>query len=100
MAKEKFSDIIESDLAVLVDFSATWCEPCKALHPILKDVANHKVPNTRIVKIDIDKNPNTAARFNVKSVPTMILFRNGEIKWRQSGVVPAQNIITEMRKYA
>lgn len=100
MAKGRFNDIVNSGEAVLVDFSATWCGPCKALHPILQEVAKAKVPNTRIIKIDIDKNPNTAAKFKVQSVPTLLLFKNGEIKWRQSGVVPAKQILNEMNKYA
>lgn len=100
MAKGKFNEIINSGEAVLVDFSATWCGPCKALHPILEDVAKAKVPNTRIIKIDVDKNPSTSARFEVRSVPTLIIFKNGEIKWRESGVVPAANILNEMKKYA
>lgn len=100
MAKGNFKEIINSGEAVLVDFSATWCGPCKALHPILQEVSKEKIPNSRIIKIDVDKNPSASAKFNVRSVPTLILFKNGEIKWRQSGVIPAQNIINEIKKYA
>lgn len=100
MAKGKLKTIIQQEQPVLIDFYATWCGPCKAVQPILKDVANQAKDQVRIIKIDIDKNPNAAKQFNVQAVPTLILFKNGEQKWRQSGVAPANVILQEIKKYA
>jgi thioredoxin 1 len=85
----QFSDLINGDQPVLVDFSAEWCGPCKTLAPILKDVAAQLSGKVRIIKVDIDKNPQAARAYSVMSVPTLILFRKGRILWQQSGVMPA-----------
>jgi len=94
----KFQQLIRGDKPVLVDFSAEWCGPCKMMPPILKEVKNNMGDQVTIIKVDIDKSPQTAAAFKIQSVPTLVLFKQGEIKWRQSGVVPANFIEQAMKK--
>jgi len=91
--KSSFSQIINSEIPVLVDFFATWCGPCKTLGPILTDVKSDMGDQVKIVKIDVDKNQPLAAQYNVRGVPTMLLFKNGKQVWRQSGVVQKKEII-------
>lgn len=83
----KFTDLINGDEPVLVDFHATWCGPCKTMAPILEEVKSDLGGKVRIVKVDVDRNPKAAQKFKVQSVPTLILFKEGKQKWRQSGVV-------------
>ena len=94
-----FGEIIKGEKPVLVDFSAEWCGPCKMMAPILKQTKDQVGDKVIIIKVDIDKNPETARQFGVQSVPTLILFHQGAIKWRQSGVVPANSLVEILNKY-
>ena len=89
----KFNDIINSDKAVLVDFFATWCGPCQMLAPVLKQVKENLGDRVSIIKIDVDKNQELASKYQVRGVPTMMLFQKGKQLWRQSGVLTKEEII-------
>lgn len=88
-----FNQIIKSEKPVLVDFFATWCGPCQMLGPILKQVKDSLGDRVSIIKIDVDKNQLIASQYQVRGVPTMILFQNGKQLWRQSGVVSKEDLI-------
>lgn len=92
-----FKDIVSSNVPTLVDFTAAWCGPCKAMAPILEDVKNTLGDKVRIVKIDVDKNPVVADQFKIRSVPTLILFKAGEIQWRQSGGMDKHTLISKIQ---
>lgn len=95
-----FKDLIDSETPVLVDFHATWCGPCKTLAPILTDLKNDLGDLVRIVKIDVDANQSLAQKYQVRGVPTMILFKEGKQLWRQSGVLPLENLKQVVKQHA
>jgi thioredoxin 1 len=95
-----FKELIQSEKPVLVDFYATWCGPCKMMTPILQNVKTAMGDEVTIVKIDIDRNPEAARALDIQGVPTLIIFRKGEMKWRQSGVVDAGQIQARIRSAA
>ena len=85
---ENFNEIINSEQLTLIDFFATWCGPCKMMHPVLEQLKDELGESIRIIKIDVDKNNSLAMNYRVQSVPTLMLFRKGEMLWRQSGALP------------
>ena len=94
-----FKELVNGDKPLLVDFFAEWCGPCKTQAPILKEAKDRLGDDVRIIKIDVDKNPDVAKQFNVQGVPTLILFKQGQVKWRQSGVVQANTLIQLVHQY-
>lgn len=96
---EKFEDIIQSDIPVLVDFFAKWCGPCKAMKPILQEVKGMVGEQARIIKIDVDKHEQLAINYHIQAVPTLLLFKKGELVWRQSGVVQSKELKSVLEKY-
>ncbi|WP_291400378.1 thioredoxin [Daejeonella sp.] len=95
-----FNELIQSDKPVLVDFFAEWCGPCKVMAPILKEVKQEVGDAASILKVDVDKNPQAAAEYQVQGVPTLILFKKGEVLWRQSGVVPKNGLVGVINKFS
>ena len=93
-----FQDIIKGEKPTLVDFYADWCAPCKAMNPILKSVKIKMGDQIKILKINIDKNQAVANKFNVRGIPTFILFQSNEIKWRKSGLLEENALLEELKK--
>lgn len=97
--KSSFNDIINSERPVLVDVYAEWCGPCKTMMPILSDFKKQIGDKVRVIKIDSDKNQALMQKYGIRGVPTLMLFQNGELLWRQSGVVPASQLTEIVRPY-
>lgn len=95
-----FNEIINSGKPVLVDFFAEWCGPCKTMVPILKDVKKELGDAVTIIKVDVDKSPQAAQAYQVQGIPTLILFKNGKLLWRQSGVVAKAGLVEVIKKFA
>lgn len=99
--RETFSEIVNSGKVILVDFFAEWCGPCKMMQPILKELSSMVGEDVRIIKIDVDKNPMVSSTFQIRGVPTLMIFHKGEIKWRQAGIVGSselKQILDSVRK--
>jgi thioredoxin 1 len=97
--KETFRDVINGDKLVLVDFTAEWCGPCKMMKPILEELHQKMGDAVRILKLDVDKNHEVADAFAISGVPTLILFKKGQIVWRQSGVMQTNQLVKVMEGY-
>lgn len=95
-----FSDLIKGNKPVLVDFYTTWCKPCKAVKPILEVVKENIGGKATIMTVDLDKNLAAARKYQITSVPTLILFKNGKVAWRKTGVVPAEEIEKAIAKHS
>ena len=94
-----FNEMIQSEKPVLVDFFAEWCGPCKMMSPILKEVKDSLGDDVTIIKVDVDKNPQAAAAYQIQGVPTLIVFKKGEAVWRQSGVVPKAGLVQILQQF-
>jgi len=92
----KFSDIINSEKPTLVDFHATWCGPCKTMSPIIDQLKNNLGDEIRILKVDVDKNPAAAQKYQVRGVPTLVLFKSGKILWKESGVMDVHTLTAKI----
>jgi thioredoxin 1 len=99
LKNKSFSEIINGSTPVLVDFFTEWCGPCKMMKPILEELKNKMGEDVIILKIDVDKNPRAATVYQIQGVPTLAVFKNGQLKWRQSGVMSVSQIESVIRQY-
>ena len=97
--KQTFNELIQGDKPVLVDFHAEWCGPCKMMSPIIQQFSAEMGDSIRVIKVDVDKNPTAASAYHIQGVPTVMLFRNGQVLWRQAGVVPAHTLRQVVNTY-
>jgi thioredoxin 1 len=94
-----FEELIASETPILIDFFAEWCGPCKVLSPTLQQLAEDQGDNIKIVKIDVDRNPKLASKYKISGVPTLMLFKKSELKWRQSGVLSLPQLKSVVQKF-
>ena len=97
--QQPFTELINADQPVLVDFYADWCGPCKAMTPVIQEVARTVIGKVRVIKINIDKNVQAAQAYNVSAVPTFIVFRKGNILWRHSGMIDKNSLLNVIRQH-
>jgi thioredoxin 1 len=95
----RFLSIINSNKPVLVDFFADWCEPCKQMTPVLKEIKSELRENVKIIKVNVDKNPNIATKYQIRSIPTVIVFKNGEMQWKGVGLQHALELKAVLRQH-
>lgn len=95
----KFNDLINAEQPVLVDFFAEWCAPCKTMDPIFKEIVSQLSGKVRIIKVNVDKNRAAAIKYNVSGVPTLVLFKKGEIRWRQTGALNRNQLLEIIQKF-
>lgn len=97
---ENFNEIINSETPTLVDFFATWCGPCKMMEKPLEEVKEEIGEKARVLKVDVDSNREAAMKYNVRGVPTFIIFKNGEPVWRQSGAMPKKVLLDKINEFS
>lgn len=95
--KKSFTTLINSSVPVLVDFYATWCGPCQTLSPIVQEVAKELGDQVKVIKVDIDKNPGAAQQFQIRGVPTLLLFKEGKILWRKAGLMTKRELLSSIQ---
>ena len=98
MAISNFKKLIQSDIPILIDFYADWCGPCKAFAPVLEDLKKEMGDEIKIIKINIDKNQSLSKKLSVLGVPTVMIFKNGELKWQTTGMQTRQDLMTKLRE--
>ena len=96
---ETFNEIINSDIPVLVDFYATWCGPCKAMGPVIEELGKELKGKVRVLKVDVDKNQAVASQYNVQAVPTLIIFKDGMVVWRNAGAMSKPALLAQIMQY-
>ncbi len=94
-----FNTIINSDTPTLVDFFATWCGPCKTMSPIVEETKNVLGEKAKVLKVNVDNNRDVSMKYNIRSVPTMVIFKNGEVVWRKPGVTSSKDLVEEVNKF-
>jgi len=94
-----FNTIINSDTPTLVDFFATWCGPCKTMSPIVEETKNILGEKAKVLKVNVDNNRDVSMKYNIRSVPTMVIFKNGEVVWRKPGVTSSKDLVEEVNKF-
>ncbi|HWA33921.1 MAG TPA: thioredoxin [Cyclobacteriaceae bacterium] len=97
---ETFQQLIQSQTPLLVDFHAEWCGPCKMMGPIIKEIAQEVDGKARVIKVDIDKNPDAASRYDVRAVPTLIIFKSGKPVWKHTGMIDKHSLVKQILNFA